>query len=76
METRKFKPGDRVFKRSDGVIMEVIKYATEHDAPTGGQWNLHDVECVWFDENKERHKAIFDQRTLTKAEEMHGLDLV
>jgi hypothetical protein len=73
MEIRKFKPGDRVVRKSDQLMMEVIKYPIEHHILVGDQWSEHDVECVWYDEQKERHKGIFDQRTLIKVEDMHGL---
>jgi len=36
-----------------------------------GQGN--NVECVWFDEEHNRQKDIFDQRSLYKAAEDHGL---
>jgi uncharacterized protein YodC (DUF2158 family) len=73
MEYRKFKPGDRVRKKSGGPVMEVVKYAMEHEALVGDVQSIHDVLCVWFDENEERHKDVFDQRTLFKVEENQGL---
>lgn len=73
MEIRKFKPGDRVVRKSDQLMMEVVKYVVEPDILAGDQLSMHDVECVWYDENKERHKGIFDQRALIRVEDMHGL---
>lgn len=68
MEARLFKPGDRVQQKSGGPIMEVTKYVIDH-LPLGGEiYSDHHVECVWYDEEKNRHKDVFDQRTLFKIE--------
>lgn len=73
MEYRKFKTGDRVHRKSGGPVMEVVKYPLEHQALAGDFQSVHDVLCVWFDKNGERHKEVFDQRTLFKLETDHGL---
>lgn len=64
MEVRKLKAGDRVVKKSGGPTMEVIKYVLERQLLVGEKYSEHDVECVWYDEEKKRHKEVFDQRTL------------
>jgi uncharacterized protein YodC (DUF2158 family) len=69
METRKFKPGDHVRNRTNDQVMEVVKYVMDHE-PLGGEvYSDHHVECVWFDEGKNHHKEVFDQRTLYRVEE-------
>lgn len=73
MEVRKFRPGDRVRRKAGGPPMEVIKYVVEQKALAGEVYSEHDVECVWYDEEHNRQKEVFDQRTLYKVEEDHGL---
>lgn len=73
MEARKFKTGDRVHRKSGGPTMEVVKYALEHRAFVGDDFSMHDVVCVWYDEEGNRHREVFDQRSLYKLEADHGL---
>lgn len=72
MDVRKFHPGDRVQSKTGGPIMEVVKYVTEHHR-WGDVFSDHDVLCVWYDENKDRHEQVFDQRSLFRLEKEHSL---
>ncbi len=72
MEARKFRTGDRVRQKSGGPVMEVVKYCMEHEL-MGDVFSLHDVKCVWYDEDKNRFVKVFDQRSLYKLEKDHGL---
>jgi uncharacterized protein YodC (DUF2158 family) len=69
MEARKFKPGDHVRGKTNDQLMEVVKYVMDHELLGGDLYSDHHVECVWFDKEKNRHKAVFDQRTLYLVEE-------
>ncbi len=52
--------------------MEVVKYAMDH-LPLGGEtYSDHHVICVWYDENKEHHEQVFDQRTLFEVDTHPG----
>ena len=73
MEARKFRPGNRVRRKRGGPPMEVVRYAVDYQALADDSHSEHDVVCVWYDEEHERHKEIFDQRALYKLEEDHGL---
>ncbi len=66
MTVRKFKPGDRVYKKGTGQTMIVLKYCFKQNPLTGSFLSDLDVECVWY-ENKRRKTGIFDQRTLSKV---------
>lgn len=68
---REFSAGDRVQSKHDNQIMEVVKYITEHQFGVGEVYSDHTVECVWFDDNGERQKGLFDQRTIFKIENHH-----
>ncbi|HHM20555.1 MAG TPA: DUF2158 domain-containing protein [Bacteroidetes bacterium] len=69
---RYFKPGDRVQKRSGGPVMEVVKYVLEREPLVGEDLSDNEVECVWYNNGK-RKTAVFDQRTLFKVDDAHGL---
>jgi len=72
MAVRKFKAGDRVQQKSGGPVMEVIKYAMDH-LPLGGEtYSDHHVVCAWYDENKEHHEQVFDQRALFEVDTHPG----
>lgn len=73
MNVRKFKPGNRVQPKAGGPVMEVIKYVTEHRVFVGDVYSDHDVLCVWYDDNKDRHEEVFDQRCLFRIEKEHAL---
>ncbi len=54
---RLFRKGDRVRSKTDGKVLEVLKYIKK---------NL--VEAMWFDmENKETHKVTIEEDKLSKA---------
>ncbi len=72
MAVRKFKAGDRVQQKSGGPVMEVVKYAMDH-LPLGGEtYSDHHVVCVWYDENKDHHEQVFDQRALFEVDTHPG----
>lgn len=67
---REFRPGERVQSKHGNQIMEVVKYVSEHELGVG-QISDHTVECVWFDDDGNRQKGLFDQRTIFKIENHH-----
>ncbi len=72
MNAKKFKPGDRVQLRSDGRIMEVIKYVNKFSILIGNYVSEDEVECVWY-ENGVRKSVVFNQKNLTRASKPSGL---
>ena len=69
MEARKFKPGDHVREKTSEQVMEVVKYVMDSEPLGGKVYSDHHLECVWFDDDHNRHKEVFDQRTLYLVEE-------
>lgn len=52
--------------------MEVVKYVLEREPLVGEDLSDNEVECVWYNNGK-RKTAVFDQRTLFKVDDAHGL---
>jgi uncharacterized protein YodC (DUF2158 family) len=63
---RRFRPGDRVQRRSGGPVMEVMKYVLKNKPILGAYQSESEVECVWYDVEEGRHLEICHQDTLIK----------
>jgi len=67
MQTRLFKPGDRVNPRLGGPTMTVQKYVKYQGSFLADCVTNNAVECTWVDKKGKYNKNIFHQRNLLRV---------